>query len=122
MRFLVTIHADANSKSNAPPNPELMAAIAKQGEEAFKSGKLVLAGGLGWGMPGTQIVVDGDKLAVTDGPYAETKELIAGFAIFEVPTKEEAVKLATDFMQLHRRILGPSYKGTSEVHQIFGGP
>jgi hypothetical protein len=83
---------------------------------------MILAGGLGWGAPGTQIVVDGDKLSVTDGPYAETKELIAGFAIFDVPTREEAVRMATDFMKLHREILGPTYKGVSEVHQIFGGP
>jgi len=120
MKFLITIHGDHNWKSGAPPNPKLMEAVSKLGAEATKAGKMIFSGGLPFGIPGARIVVDGDKLSVTDGPFAETKELIAGFAIFELASREEAVQAATDFMKLHREILGPDYKGVAEVHQVFG--
>ena len=98
---------------------ELMAAIGKLAEEQMRAGKLVAMGGLGWGLPSTRVTIEGEKLSQTDGPFPETKELLAGFAIFELPSKEEAVKAAQDFLKVHREVLGPSYQGTVDVHPIF---
>jgi hypothetical protein len=54
-----------------------------------------------------------------DGPFAETRELVGGFAIFNLESREEAVKMATDFMQIHADILGPTYEGELEVRPMF---
>jgi hypothetical protein len=71
----------------------------------------------------------GGKLTVTDGPFAETKELIGGFAVLEASSREDAIRLGKEFMQLHVDVLGPAYEGTLEVRQMFdsngtdcGGP
>ncbi len=119
MRFLMTIHPSESWKSGSPPDPKLMAAIGKLAEEQMRSGKLVTMGGLGWNLPSTRVSVDGDKLTLTDGPFPETKERLAGFAIFELASKEEAVTAAQDFLKLHREVLGPSFQGTVDVHPIF---
>ena len=68
-------------------------------------------------------VRDGKKV-VADGPFAETKELIGGFALLEAASKEEAIRLGKEFMQIHVDILGQSYEGTLEVRPMFdpGGP
>jgi len=61
----------------------------------------------------------GGKMTVTDGPFAETKELIGGFAILEAASKEEAIELGKKFMQLHVDVLGQTYEGTLEVRPMF---
>ena len=58
-------------------------------------------------------------MTVTDGPFAETKELIGGFAILEAASKEEAIQLGKKFMQLHVDVLGQTYEGTLEVRPMF---
>jgi hypothetical protein len=121
MRFLMTIHADKTCKAGLPPDPRLMAKVAEMGQQMSKEGKLIATGGLGWSMPSTRIRVGGDKLTVTDGPFTETKELIAGFALFEFASKEEAVEQGRRFMQMHRDVMGPDYEGTMEIHDVFGG-
>jgi hypothetical protein len=57
---------------------------------------------------------------VIDGPFAETKELVGGYAIFELPSREAAVESGRRFMQLHADILGPAYEAELEIRQIFG--
>jgi hypothetical protein len=66
--------------------------------------------------------VSAGKTSVVDGPFAETKELVGGYAIFDLKSKEEAVRMGKDFMQLHADILGPSYEGELEIRPMFGGP
>ena len=119
MRFLMTVHANESWKRGGPPDPKLMAAIGKLAEEQMRAGKLVAMGGLGWSLPSTRVTMEGEKLTQTDGPFPETKELLAGFAIFELQSKEEAVAAAQDFLKVHREVLGPSYQGTVDVHPIF---
>jgi hypothetical protein len=63
--------------------------------------------------------VSGGKTSVIDGPFAETKELVGGFAIFNLPSKEEAVNAARGFMQLYADILGPSYEGQLEIRPLM---
>lgn len=113
------VKATKDSEACAPPNPELMAAVAKLAEEATARGVMVTAGGLHPSSEGVRVRVSGGKTVITDGPFAETRELVGGFAIFNLESREEAVKMATDFMQLHADILGPTYEGELEVRPMF---
>jgi hypothetical protein len=119
MRFMMLVKANKDYEAGMPPNPELMAAIGKLSEEGMKSGLLVSNGGLLPSSKGARIRVAGGKLTVNDGPFAETKELIGGFAILEAKSKEDAIEQGSRFMQIHADILGPSYEGELEVRQMF---
>ena len=120
MRFMMLVKATRDSEAAAPPNPELMAAVAKLAEEATERGVMVTAGGLLPSSQGVRIRVGGGKTSVVDGPFAETKELVGGFAIFDLESKEEAIESGRKFMQLHADILGPSYEGELEIRAMFG--
>jgi hypothetical protein len=122
MRFMMLLKATKDSEAGCPANPELMAATGKMAEEASQRGLLIDAGGLLPSSTGVRILVAKGKTSVIDGPFAETKELVGGFAIFELESKEEAVQMATQFMQVHADILGPSYEGVLEVRPMFGTP
>lgn len=122
MRFMMIVKANKDFEAGAPPNPELMAAVAKLGDEATASGAMVLAGGLLPSSQGVRIRVAGGKTSVIDGPFAETKELVGGFAIFDLASKEEAIESGKQFMQIHADILGPSYEGELEIRPMFDTP
>jgi len=122
MQFMMIVKSTKNSEAGGPPNPQLMAAIAKMGEEATKKGLMISAGGLQPSSQGTRVRVAGGKTSVIDGPFAETKELVGGFAIFNLPSKEEAIKMGRDFMQVHADILGPSYEGELEIRPMMDPP
>ena len=119
MRFMMLVKATRESEAGIPPSAELMAAVTKLAEDATARGALLMAGGLFPSSEGVRIRVKGGKSAVTDGPFAETKELVGGFAIFELGSKEEAVESGREFMQLHADILGPSYEGELEIRPLF---
>jgi hypothetical protein len=74
-----------------PPPQELMEGIAKLGEEAMKAGVLVQPGGLLPSKRGARVRLAGSKISVTDGPFTEAKELIGGFAIYDVKSKDEVI-------------------------------
>ncbi|HUK25683.1 MAG TPA: YciI family protein [Terriglobales bacterium] len=122
MRFMMLLKATRNSEAGAPPNPELMAAVAKLGEQATRAGSMIEAGGLLPSSQGARVHVSGGKISVIDGPFPETKELVGGYAIFELKSKEEAVRMARDFMQVHADILGPSYEGELEIRPLMPAP
>jgi hypothetical protein len=109
MKFLMTYTASPRS---APPTPEHMAEIGKFSEEMAKSGALLMTGGLVRPSKGTQLRMAGGKFTVKDGPYAESKELIDGFALVQTKSKQEAIDLAERFM----RIAG---EGDGEILQVF---
>ncbi len=115
MRYLVTLR----SSSTGMPPAELMEAILALGEEAAKSGALLDTAGL---MPsavgGARVTLAAGELAATDGPFAETKELIS-YALYQVRAKEEAVEWASRFLRLHRD-LWPGWEGEADVLQVFG--
>jgi hypothetical protein len=119
MRFMMIVKADAGYEAGRPPDPALLAAIGKLSGEMTKAGVLLQSGGLLPSSKGARVRVSGGRMAVTDGPFTETKELIGGFAILEAPSKEEAIRLGKEFMQVHVDILGPSYEGTLEVRPMF---
>jgi hypothetical protein len=118
MRFMMIVKANKESEAGLPPNPELMAAVAKMSQEAAQRGTMVSAGGLLPSSQGTRIHVSGGKTSVIDGPFAETKELVGGFAIFDLQSKEEAIQAGTRFVQVHADILGSSYEGELEIRPM----
>jgi len=122
MQFMMLVKANKDYEAGAPPNPELMAAIAKLAEKATASGAMVTAGGLLPSSQGVRVRVAGGKTSVIDGPFAETKELVGGFAIFDLKSKEAAIESGKQFMQIHADILGPSYEGELEIRPMFGAP
>jgi hypothetical protein len=85
----------------------------------MKAGVLLESGGLLPSRMGARIMVGKSKMTVTDGPFAETKELIGGFAILKADSKEEAIELGRQFMQIHIDVLGPGYEGELEIRQMF---
>jgi hypothetical protein len=105
-----------------PPPPALIEAIGKHSEEAMRAGTLVGFGGLMPSAHGARVRVSGGKVTATDGPFAETKELIGGYAIIEAASKEEAIEHGKRFMQLHADVLGPEYEGELEIRQMMDGP
>jgi hypothetical protein len=106
-------------EAGEPPSPELMQAIGKLTEEQMKAGVVLETGGLFPTAMGARVKVANGKVTVIDGPFAEVKEVIGGYAVLQADSKAEAVELARQFMQVHVDILGPSYEGECEVRQMF---
>ncbi len=92
MRFIVMIKADQNTEAGVMPSRELLAAMGKFNEELMEAGVLLAGEGLQPSSKGARIRFSGKKRIVIDGPFAETKELIAGFWLWEVKSKEEAIE------------------------------
>jgi hypothetical protein len=120
MRFMSIVKSSEDFRLGPPPQ-SLMDAIAKLGDEMTKAGTMVGMGGLlPSSMNGFRVRQSKGKLNVIDGPFAEAKEVIGGFAIFEVTSRDEAMELAKNFMELHR-IHWPEWEGETEVRQMFEG-
>jgi hypothetical protein len=92
MRFMILVKADKNSEAGVLPTERLLNEMGKYNEELAKLGVLLAAEGLQASSKGARVKFSGDKRIVTDGPFAETKELIAGFWIFQVKSKEDAIE------------------------------
>jgi hypothetical protein len=92
MRFIVMGMATKDSEAAPPPKPEQFAAMQKYNEELAKSGILLAAEGLAPTSKGARVKFSGDERIVIDGPFAETKELVAGFSIIRVKSLEEAIE------------------------------
>jgi hypothetical protein len=110
MQFLV-YDPNFNPEAATPPTPELMAEMGKFIEEATKAGVVVATGALN--PKGTRLKLSSGKFSVTDGPFIELKELLAGFAVIEVKSLDEAIEWCKRF----RKIVGD---GESEIVQVFG--
>jgi len=106
MRYLMTSLA-----SDSAPDEKLFAEMAKFIDEMTAAGILLATGGLEPG--GVRLTSVGDEITVTDGPFAEAKEAVAGFALVEVRSKEEAIELGRRF----RKVVGD---GVSVIQQVFG--
>ena len=118
MRYMMMVKADADYEAGRPPSPALMAAIDQLSEEARKAGKLLAAEGLKPSAAGMKIRLANGKRSVIDGPFVETKELIGGFAIFEVVSKEEAMVLAQRFVDAHVKVGVADFE--MEIRPLYG--
>ena len=93
MRFMVIVKATAESeKESALPDPQLMAEMGKYNEELMKAGVLLALDGLHPSSKGARVKFSGNSITVVDGPFVETKELVAGFWIWQVKSLEEAIE------------------------------
>src|SRR5262245_38095836 len=91
MKFMILVKATQDSEAGKMPSQELLAAMGKFNEELVKAGVMLAGEGLQPSSKGARIKFSGSKRIVTDGPFAETKELIAGFWIWEVASLQEAI-------------------------------
>jgi len=102
-------------KPDQGPTPALMEAMGKLADREIKAGRMIDTGGLmPIAMAGAQVKITDGKIGVVDGPFVEAKELIGGYAIFELRDMEEAIASAREFMQLHVEHM-PGWEGTCEV-------
>ena len=114
MRFMVIVKADKSSEAGELPDEKLLAEMTKYNEELVKAGVLLAGEGLQPSSKGARVRFSGNKRTVVDGPFAETKELVAGFWLFQVKSKEEAIEWV-------KRAPNP-FPGTEseiEIRQVF---
>jgi hypothetical protein len=95
-----------------------MEAMGKFVEKSLKEGTLVDTGGLLPSKDGVRVRLEGVNLTVTDGPFSESKEIIGGWAILKTDSKAEAIRIATEFMDLHR-VHWPGFEGECELRPMF---
>lgn len=116
MKFLMMIqHSESYRDQQIPPG--LNDAMGKFVTESFESGVLKDTAGLKGTAEGFRVRLSNGKVSVKDGPFTESKEVVGGYAIVEVPSRQEALNVAQKFMELHR-VYWPEFEGTSEVRQI----
>lgn len=108
MKFMVIVKANAASEAGVMPSAQLFAEMGKFNEELMKAGVLLAAEGLHPSSKGARIRFNGAQRTVLDGPFAETKELIAGYWLIEVSSKEEAIEWM-------KRVPNPHEEGESEI-------
>jgi hypothetical protein len=101
MRFMAMIKATKDYEAGLPPKPELIATMGKLAEEERKIGIFEMGGGLLPSAQGHKVTMIGSKVTVTDGPFAETKEVIGGFAILNYDSHEAAIEGAKRVMKIH---------------------
>jgi hypothetical protein len=92
MRFMILVKADKNSEAGVLPDQEILTAMGKYNEELAQAGVLLAGEGLHPSAKGARVKFSGGQRTVIDGPFAETKELIAGFWLWQVQSKEEAIE------------------------------
>lgn len=111
MRFMVLVKANEDSEAGVLPSKEILAAMGRYNEELVKAGVMLAGEGLQPSSKGARVKFDGDRRTVTDGPFTETKELIAGFWLIQAASKEEAIEWVSR---------APFDGGTEiEVRQVF---
>ena len=117
MKFLTFIRHSESYREAGPPRA-LMDAMGKFVQKCMQDGSLVDTGGLLPSKEGFRIRLAKGVISMTDGPFIETKEVIGGWAIIAADSKSEAVRIAQEFMELHRRHW-PDFEGEAEVRPMF---
>jgi hypothetical protein len=113
MRFMFIV----KSSHQGPHSEALLTEMHKLADREIKAGRMLDNAGLAPLAMGAQIRVAGGELSVVDGPFVETKEVIGGYAIFELPGKAEALASAREFMQLHKDFM-PGWEGVCEMREF----
>lgn len=113
MRFMIIVKANKDSEAGVMPDEDMLAAMADYHSELAKAGILLDANGLHPSAESFRIKYEGGKRRVVDGPFAETKELIAGYTIIQVKSREEALEWARRFPNPHHE------DGEIEIRQLF---
>jgi len=114
MRFMILVKANKDSEAGVPPSSELIEQMGKYNQELVNAGVLVAGEGLQSSSKGARVRFSGSQRTVVDGPFAETKELVAGFWIFKVKSKDEAIEWVKRCPNPH-----PNAESEIEIRQIF---
>jgi hypothetical protein len=113
MRFMIIIKADEESEAGVMPSEQLLTEMTAFNEELVKAGVMLAGEGLHPSSKGARVLFSGDKRTVVDGPFTEAKELVAGYWLLEVSSKEEAIEWV-------KRIPNPDQKdAVVEIRQVF---
>jgi hypothetical protein len=112
MRFFCLSKSDEKTEAGIPPDPAMITTMGKFVEEQMKDGSLLATAGLHPSSKGARIRVSKGKATVTDGPFAETKEVIASYALIQVKSREEAIERVTRFL----KIFG---EGEADIYQVY---
>ena len=115
MRFMFII----KSETEAMPTPEMIAAMHDLAKQEIAAGRMIQDGGLMPAATAKAVRIRKRRMTVLDGPFTETKEVIGGFAIFELPDEAAALASARQFLDLHLKHM-PDWEGTCEIRQIAG--
>jgi hypothetical protein len=110
MRFMILVKANEESEAGVMPSEEILTEMGKFNEELAKAGVMLAGEGLQPSSKGARVKFSGDKRTVTDGPFAETKELIAGFWLIQVKSKDEAIEWVKR---------APMQETELEIRQVF---
>jgi hypothetical protein len=113
MRFMVIVKATKDSEAGNMPSEDMLAAMAKYNEELVKAGVMLDGAGLQPSTKGARVRFSGTRRTVVDGPFAEAKELIAGYWIFQVKSKEEAIEWVKRCPNPHNE------ESEIEIRQLF---
>jgi hypothetical protein len=116
MQFMMIVK---HPEKQGPPPKALIDAITKMSEEAAKAGTMRGSGGLAPTAQGARVRLSRGKLTVIDGPFTEAKEVVGGYAQFELKSKQEAIEGALAFMELHKKYW-PEWEGETEIRQMLG--
>ena len=116
MRFMMIVK---HAENQGLPPKELMDAIARLAEDEIKAGTMLGSGGLAPTAQGARVRLANGKVTVIDGPFTETNEVLGGYAQFELKSRDDAIKSAVRFMELHKKYW-PGWEGETEVRQMFG--
>jgi hypothetical protein len=119
---MMLVKGNSDYEAGKPPSPALMEALGALAEKGFTDGTLIEQGGLLPSSAGALIRVRDGKVKVIDGPFAEARELVGGYAILRAGSKAEAIRMGSEFMELHAKVLGPSFEGELEVREMFDPP
>ena len=122
MRYMMLVKGNSDYEAGKPPSPALMEALGALAEKGFTDGTLIEQGGLLPSSAGALIRVRDGKVKVIDGPFAEARELVGGYAILRAGSKAEAIRMGSEFMELHAKVLGPSFEGELEVREMLDPP
>lgn len=116
MKFMMIVKH--KGETSGPPPKQLMEEIDKLGKEAILAGTMLGGGGLKSTGTGARVQLANGQIRVVDGPFAEAKEIIGGYAQFELKSKQEAVQAAVKFMELHKKYW-PGWEGETEVREMM---
>jgi hypothetical protein len=120
MRFMTMVKSTEDLRANPPPQA-LMEAVGQLAETATKAGLMVDMGGLLPTAAGARVTLTRGKISVIDGPFSEAKEVIGGYAIFEVPSKDEAIAWSKRLLNLHIQHWS-DWSGEIEIRQLADQP
>ena len=118
MRYMFIVSGSESFAESGPPPAALVEAIGTLCEEALKQGRMVSFGGLKPTSTGARMRIANGKIVTTDGPFTESKEVIGGFSIYNVASKEEALAELRKFMELHHAHW-PNWQGQVELREMY---